>query len=195
MVEKFATGVVDTGGAPWLANISANFWKNSKRSNWNTLGMGGNWFMKETRSKKSRDTVPLKALTNEKRGGLKEASFDRCFKLFMLKFSNKSVQTTFFASVQHTLRDVYPGSDFSPSRIPDPIFFHPGSTSKNLSILTQKLIFKLSEIWSAWFIPDPDPDFLPIPDPEVKKTPDPGSATLLFGSIGTTCRKHTKWIQ
>jgi hypothetical protein len=28
---KFATGVVDTGGAPLLANISANFRKNSKR--------------------------------------------------------------------------------------------------------------------------------------------------------------------
>ncbi len=57
---KFATGVIDTGGAPWLANISANFRKNSKRSKWNTLGLGGNWFMKKTRSKKSRDTVPLK---------------------------------------------------------------------------------------------------------------------------------------
>jgi hypothetical protein len=32
MVAKFATDVVDTGGAPWLANISANFRKNSKRS-------------------------------------------------------------------------------------------------------------------------------------------------------------------
>jgi hypothetical protein len=44
MVTKFATGVidtggkfapagvVDTGGASWLANISANFRKNSKRS-------------------------------------------------------------------------------------------------------------------------------------------------------------------
>ncbi len=53
---KFATGVVDTGGAPWLANISADFRKNSKRSKWNTLGRGGNWFMKKTRSKKSRDT-------------------------------------------------------------------------------------------------------------------------------------------
>ncbi len=66
MVEKFAdtggksaTGVVDTGGAPWLANISANFRKNSKRSKWNTLGLGGNWCMNKTRSKKSRDTVPL----------------------------------------------------------------------------------------------------------------------------------------
>jgi hypothetical protein len=29
---KFAAGVVDTGGAPLLANISANFRKNSKRS-------------------------------------------------------------------------------------------------------------------------------------------------------------------
>jgi hypothetical protein len=32
LVAKFATGVVDTGGgAPLLANISANFRKNSKR--------------------------------------------------------------------------------------------------------------------------------------------------------------------
>ncbi len=42
MVEKFATGVVDTGGTPSLANISANFRNNSKRSKWNTLGLGGN---------------------------------------------------------------------------------------------------------------------------------------------------------
>ncbi len=27
----FATGVVDTGGKPWAAKISANFWKNLKR--------------------------------------------------------------------------------------------------------------------------------------------------------------------
>ena len=81
------------------------------------------------------------------------------------------------------------------SRIPDPTFFHPGSrirtvsipdpgsSSKNLSILTQKKAIK-------WFlsskkydpgcssrIPDPDADFLPslIPDPGVKKVPNPGS--------------------
>jgi hypothetical protein len=59
-----------------------------------------------------------------------------------------------------------PGSDFFPSRIPDP-----GSASKNLSILTPKKPKK-------WFlgsrkynpgcssrIPDPDADFLPITDP------------------------------
>ncbi len=35
----------------------------------------------------------LKALTNENRGGLKEVSFDRSpFKLFTLRFSNKSVE-------------------------------------------------------------------------------------------------------
>jgi hypothetical protein len=93
------------------------------------------------------------------------------------------------------IRDVYPGSDFFPSRIPDPICLHLGSASKNLSILTQKKPKK-------WFlssrkydpgcssripgcssrIPDPNADFLPIPDPGVKKAPDPGSgsATLDF---------------
>jgi hypothetical protein len=44
--------------------------------------------------------------------------------------------------------------------IPDP-----GSASKNLSILTQKIVSQLPEIKFGLFIPDPDPDFLPIPDP------------------------------
>ncbi len=52
---SFATGVNDTGGAPWAANISKK--KNLKRY---TQGVGGNWFMKKTKSLKSRDTVPLK---------------------------------------------------------------------------------------------------------------------------------------
>ncbi len=37
----------------------ANFQKNSKQPYWWTQGLGGNWFMKKTRSRKSRDTVPL----------------------------------------------------------------------------------------------------------------------------------------
>ncbi len=57
--DKFATGVADTGGQPWAVNISANFRKNSKRHKWYTPGLGENWFMKKTRSKKSRDTIPL----------------------------------------------------------------------------------------------------------------------------------------
>ncbi len=48
-----------TGSALWAANISANFQKNSNRPYWYNQGLGGNWFMKKTRSKKSRDTVPL----------------------------------------------------------------------------------------------------------------------------------------
>jgi hypothetical protein len=48
---KFATRVVDTGGAPWLAHISANFRKKMKRSKWNTLGLGANWFMKKPEAK------------------------------------------------------------------------------------------------------------------------------------------------
>ncbi len=49
----------------------------------------------------------------------------------------------------------------------DQNFSHPdpGFASKNLRILTQKIVCKLSEIWSGLFIPDPDPDFLPIPNP------------------------------
>jgi hypothetical protein len=39
---NFAAGVVDTGGVPLLTNISANFRKNSKQSEWDTLGLGGN---------------------------------------------------------------------------------------------------------------------------------------------------------
>ncbi len=33
-------------------------------------------------------------------------------------------------------------SELFSSRIPDPYFFHPGSASNNLSILTQKLVSK-----------------------------------------------------
>jgi hypothetical protein len=63
--------------------------------------------------------------------------------------------------------------------ISDPNSFHPGSASKNLSIL--KKVYKLSEIvYDPGFSSRiPDPDFLPIPDPVVKKARDPGSATLV----------------
>ncbi len=48
-----------TSGAPWAANISANFFKNSKRPWRDTQGFGGNWLMKN-QSWKSRGTLPLK---------------------------------------------------------------------------------------------------------------------------------------
>ncbi len=74
------------------------------------------------------------------------------------------------------------GSKFFPSWIPDPRseFFpsrvlDPGSASKNLSILTKKIVSQLSEIWSGFSIPDPEPDFLPIPNPDlVFQIPNPG---------------------
>ncbi len=55
-----ATGVVDTGGAPLLANISAN----SKKFETVLMGYSGDERKlihgQKIRSKKSRDTVPLK---------------------------------------------------------------------------------------------------------------------------------------
>jgi hypothetical protein len=65
-----------------------------------------------------------------------------------------------------------PGS--SVKKIPDP---QPHQRSK--VFITQKIVSKLSEIWSGMFIPDPDLDFLPIPDPGVKKAPDPDSQPWL----------------
>jgi hypothetical protein len=58
--------------------------------------------------------------------------------------------------------------------IPYSNFSHPGSASKNLSILTPNIVPKLSEIWSGLFISRiriPDPYFYPsrIPEPGVKK--------------------------
>ncbi len=64
--------------------------------------------------------------------------------------------------------------------IPDPHISipDPRSASKNFSILTQKMVSKLEEIWSGLFIPDPDPYFLPIPDP------GSGSATATLSLTG-----------
>jgi hypothetical protein len=67
--------------------------------------------------------------------------------------------------------------------IPDPDCLHPGSSSKNFSILTQKkwlLSSKKYDLGSSSRIPDQDADFLPIPDPGSKgqkgtqsRIPDP----------------------
>ncbi len=58
----FDTGVNDTeGGAPWAANISKN--KNLKQPWRCTQGLGGNWFMIKTWSRKSRGTVPLNCVS------------------------------------------------------------------------------------------------------------------------------------
>ncbi len=86
--------------------------------------------------------------------------------------------------------DVYSRSRIQIFSIPDQEFFYPGSRiciKEFSSILTQKMVSKLSEIWSGLFIPDPDPDFLPILDAGSKgqKAPDPGSgsATLQISRV------------
>ncbi len=56
---KFATCVVDTSGAPWLANISANLRKKFETVLMGYSGAGGKLIHENNRSKKSRDTVPL----------------------------------------------------------------------------------------------------------------------------------------
>jgi hypothetical protein len=78
-----------------------------------------------------------------------------------------------------------PGSDFFPSRIPDPNCLYPGSR-----ILIKEFKYFNPKKAKKWFlsskkydpgcssrIPDPDADFLPsrIPDPGVKKAPNPRS--------------------
>ncbi len=84
------------------------------------------------------------------------------------------------------IRDVSRGSEFFPSRIPDPIFFYSGSRIriKEFKYFKPKMISKLYEIQydpgCSSRIRIPDPGFLPhprsqIPDPGVKKAPDPGS--------------------
>ncbi len=72
------------------------------------------------------------------------------------------------------------GSEFFPSRIPDP-----GSKNHRIldpdsyphRILTQKIVSRLSEIWSKIIIPDPSPGswFLPIQDPESRGQKGTGS--------------------
>ncbi len=52
--------------------------------------------------------------------------------------------------------------------VADPNFFHPGSASKNLSILTQEIVVH----------PGSDPDILPIPDPRSRGQKDTGSRIL-----------------
>ncbi len=79
------------------------------------------------------------------------------------------------------IRDVYPRSRIRIFSIPVPV-----SASKNLGILTQKMVSRLSKLWSGLFIPDPDSDFLPIPDPGSRGQKGTGSRirnTAVSGAI------------
>jgi hypothetical protein len=82
------------------------------------------------------------------------------------------------------IRDVYPGSDFFPSRSPDPNCLYPGSRIriKEFKCFNPKKWFLSSRKYDPGCssrIPDTDADFYSsrIPDPGVKKAPDPGSGS------------------
>jgi hypothetical protein len=89
----------------------------------------------------------------------------------------------FFSSTETVwrIRDVYPGSDFfhPGSRIRTVSIPDPGSSSKNLSILTPKktkkwfLSSKKYDPGCSSRIPDPDADFLPSRIPGSKRHPIP----------------------
>jgi hypothetical protein len=101
----------------------------------------------------------------------------------VFKFLSYLVQETNYYEVFAVLRtrDVYPGSELFPSRIRINEFkyFSP---------------FKLSEISSGLFIPDPDPDYLPIPDSGSRGEKGTGSririrnTEFLFPSLKTLTR-------
>ncbi len=55
---KFAAGVVDTGGAPCLANISANVRKKFEMTLTLLSEAGGKMIHEKNQKQKSRDTVP-----------------------------------------------------------------------------------------------------------------------------------------
>jgi hypothetical protein len=110
------------------------------------------------------------------------------------------------------IRNVYPGSWIQLLSIPDPNCLHPGSSSKNLSILTpkkQKKWFLSSKKYvpgCSSRIPDPDADFLPsriqgskrhpIPDPNpqhwIQNTVFPGSGSGRGHAGGPTPGRHLR---
>jgi hypothetical protein len=73
--------------------------------------------------------------------------------------------------------------------IPDPNCLHPGSASKNLSILTPKKWFPNSRKYDPGCssrIPYPDADFLPIPDPQHCLSRIPGQKDIRIRIIEFT---------
>jgi hypothetical protein len=70
--------------------------------------------------------------------GLSSKKFNFLFRSVMFFDLHQSSKITVLR-----IRNVYPGSRNRLFSIPDPNCLHPGSASKNLSILTQKMVSKL----------------------------------------------------
>jgi hypothetical protein len=86
---SFFAGVVDIADKHSFANISGNFWKNSKWSYWDTQGPGGHWFMKKIWCRKSRVRLPLSTLASFKNWpvNLGHVDLQICTLLFQLSLS------------------------------------------------------------------------------------------------------------
>ncbi len=74
------------------------------------------------------------------------------------------------------IRDFYTGSQYFPSRIRIRI--------KGFKYFNQKIVSKLSEIWSKMFIPDPVLDFLPIPNPDPQHCQKQNIASSYYIDVG-----------
>ncbi len=57
---KFAAGVIDTGRAPWLVNISANFWKKFEMVLMEYSGAGGETDSWKNQKQKISQHCPIK---------------------------------------------------------------------------------------------------------------------------------------
>ncbi len=73
----------------------------------------------------------------------------------------------------------------------DPNFFHSGSAEKNLIkyrvFKPKKMILKISEIWSGFYIPDPGDDCLPISDSESGGQKGTGSRIRIRNTAKNNC--------
>ncbi len=82
---------------PWAANISANFRKIRNGPNGIIRGFWGNWFMTKTRSKKSRDTVPLSPAM----GARNQVGMGLSYRPASLNSLATQLQSRFLGSIPH----------------------------------------------------------------------------------------------
>ncbi len=112
----------------WWSTFSCEylreFSKNSKRPYWYTQGLGGNWFMKKTRSKNSRDTVHLTNACHyiwleRFRGSQKEDERVGPLSIYVILDGWYYLRPLLYSVRRHYQR-VYCGRDAVPSTPPSP---------------------------------------------------------------------------
>ncbi len=86
---------------------------------------------------------------------------------FLESFLKQCCGSGIFLSRIRIFQSTIPDPESKRFRIPDP--------DQRISIFNTKIAFKLSDIWSGMFIPDPDLVFLLIPDPASRGKKGTGS--------------------